>query len=71
MEKQLWVFVYLYKIWQILKCFGGTFHRAQTLKLGGVNLVLLLNKMIGTLLPNDAYHIFFHADSLLKIDDNN
>ena len=27
---------YLYKIWQILKCFSGTFHRAQTLKLGGV-----------------------------------
>ena len=27
----------IYKIWQILKHFTGTFHRAQTLKLGGVN----------------------------------
>ena len=26
----------IYKIWQILKRFAGTFHRAQTLKLGGV-----------------------------------
>ena len=26
----------IYKIWQILKCFAGTFRRAQTLKLGGV-----------------------------------
>ena len=26
----------LYKMWQILKCFPGTFRRAQTLKLGGV-----------------------------------
>ena len=25
------------KIWQILKCFAGTFRRAQTLKLGGAN----------------------------------
>ena len=27
----------IYKILQILKRFAGTFHRAQTLKLGGVN----------------------------------
>ena len=27
----------MYKIWQILKRFAGTFHRAQTLKLGGVH----------------------------------
>ena len=33
-EKQLWGFVYVYKIWQILKRFAGTFCRAQTLKLG-------------------------------------
>ena len=26
----------IYKLWQILKCFAGTFHRAQTLKLAGV-----------------------------------
>ena len=26
----------IYKIWQILKRFAGTFCRAQTLKLGGV-----------------------------------
>ena len=26
----------VYKIWQILKCFAGTFCQAQTLKLGGV-----------------------------------
>ena len=26
----------LYKIWQNLKRFAGTFHQAQTLKLGGV-----------------------------------
>ena len=26
----------IYKIWQILKHFAGTFRRAQTLKLGGV-----------------------------------
>ena len=35
-KKQLRVFVYTYKIWQILKHFAGTFHRAQTLKLEGV-----------------------------------
>ena len=28
--------VHIYKIWQILKCFAGTFRRAQTLKLGEV-----------------------------------
>ena len=27
---------HIYKIWQILKRFDGTFRRAQTLKLGGV-----------------------------------
>ena len=26
----------IYKIWLILKRFAGTFHQAQTLKLGGV-----------------------------------
>ena len=26
----------MYKIWQIFKRFAGTFHRARTLKLGGV-----------------------------------
>ena len=26
----------IYKIWQILKRFGGAFHRTQTLKFGGV-----------------------------------
>ena len=26
----------IYKIWQILKRFAGTFRQAQTLKLGGV-----------------------------------
>ena len=36
-KKQLWGFVYIYKIWQILKRFAGTFGRAQTLKLGGVH----------------------------------
>ena len=35
-KNQLLFFVYLYRIWQILKHFAGTFHRAQTLKLGGV-----------------------------------
>ena len=28
----------IYKIWQILKRFAGTFRQAQTLKLGGVSL---------------------------------
>ena len=28
----------VYKIWQILKHFAGTFHQAQTLKLGGVTM---------------------------------
>ena len=27
----------IYKIWQILNRFAGTFHQAQILKLGGVN----------------------------------
>ena len=27
----------IYEIWQILKRFAGTFHRAQTLKFGGVS----------------------------------
>ena len=35
-KKQIWVFIYLYEIWEILKCFAGTFRRAQTLNLGGV-----------------------------------
>ena len=34
-KKQLWVF-HIYKIWQILKHFTGTFRWAQTLNLGGV-----------------------------------
>ena len=36
---------HIYKMWQILKCFAGTFHRAQTLKLGGV---YLQNRVRGT-----------------------
>ena len=39
-KKQLWDFVYMYKIWQILKCFAGTFSQAKTLKLGGVPTLL-------------------------------
>ena len=35
MEKSTLCF-HIYKIWQILKRFAGTFSRAQTLKLGGV-----------------------------------
>ena len=27
-KKQLWVFVYVYKIWQILKGFARSFHQA-------------------------------------------
>ena len=27
-KKQFWVFIYIYKIWQILKRFAGTFHQA-------------------------------------------
>ena len=30
----------VYKIWQFLKRFAGTFRRAQTLKLGGVCVLL-------------------------------
>ena len=42
--KLLWVFDFscIYKIWQILKHFAGTFRRAQTLKLGGVFYFLTL-----------------------------
>ena len=29
----------IYKIWQILKRFAGTFHQARTPKLGGVTYV--------------------------------
>ena len=35
MEKSTLGF-HIYKIWQILKRFAGTFRRAQSLKLGGV-----------------------------------
>ena len=28
----------VYRIWQILKCFAGTFRQAQALKLGGVDI---------------------------------
>ena len=38
----------IYNIWHILKRFAGTFHRAQTLKLGGVifiNIICLNGKM--------------------------
>ena len=31
----------IYEIWQILKRFAGTFHQAQTMKLGGVLAVVL------------------------------
>ena len=36
----------IYKIWQILKHFAGTFRQAQTLKLGGVRCELLLLKTL-------------------------
>ena len=36
MEKATLGFLILYKIWQILKRFAGTFCPAQNLKLGGV-----------------------------------
>ena len=35
-KKTALVFVYTYKIWQILKRFAGTFRQAQTLKLGRI-----------------------------------
>ena len=35
----------VYKIWQILKPFAGTFHRAQTLKLGGVMVYVYSNEI--------------------------
>ena len=37
----------IYKIWQILKRFAGTFRQAQTLKLGGVITECLLIHMMG------------------------
>ena len=37
----------IYKIWQILKHFAGTFHQAQTLKLGEVNCQVKKNKSRG------------------------
>ena len=40
MEKATLGFRIVYKIWQILKRFAGTFCQAQTLKLGGVSLVI-------------------------------
>ena len=27
-KKQQWIFIYIYKIWQTLKHFAGTFHQA-------------------------------------------
>ena len=36
MEKATFGFRIVHKLWQFLKCFAGTFRRAQTLKLGGV-----------------------------------
>ena len=38
--KQLWVFILLHKICQLLKRFAGTFRQAQTLILGGVKKIL-------------------------------
>ena len=35
-HRRMWNMHPWYKIWQILKSFAGTFHRAPTLKLGGV-----------------------------------
>ena len=46
MEKKTLGFC-IYKTWQILKRFAETFRRAQSLKLGGVNVgqeILLLKK---------------------------
>ena len=38
---------FIYKRWQIFQRFAGTFHRAQTLKLGGVDCnVLLLSSFV-------------------------
>ena len=36
---------HIYKIWQILKRFAGTFRQAQTLKLGGVVTLYILHRM--------------------------
>ena len=33
---------HIHKIWQILKCFAGTFRQAQILNLGGVSANLFL-----------------------------
>ena len=38
---------HMYKIWEILKRFTGTFRRAQTLKLGGVNIgITFFNNLV-------------------------
>ena len=61
----------IYKIWQILKRFAGTFRRAQTLKLGGVmsccrrHLCLSLESSIFwkiTIIVNDR--LFLHMTTL-------
>ena len=55
---------HIYKIWQILKRFAGTFHRAQTLKLGGVFFKVACNADL------KKYYCtinIFHTASLLPI----
>ena len=39
---------HIYKIWQILKRFAGTFRGAQTLKLGGVKYIRIFKIIMGT-----------------------
>ena len=46
---------HIYKIWQILKLFAGTFRQAQTLKLGGVKIV------IGTSFIKRSCGVYFHV----------
>ena len=36
----------VYKIWQILKGFAGTFRQAQTLKLGGVMCCVIIQFLL-------------------------
>ena len=43
---------HIYKIWQILKPFDGTFHQAQTPKLRGVVLQLHIEQNITEILTN-------------------
>ena len=58
-------FVYLHKIWQILKRFDGTFRRAQTLKLAGV-VVESVGLAWSLNLIEDVIENFYFRDSSLK-----